>query len=99
LIAEGFFCSLGVFYGGLRISKLQFLIKKRYKKLFSCIFFLLFLVIKTQDPYPDMDSLEMVDPDPCPDPDSINPDPQLCLIVNSQPDEHMKVYFSRLYPN
>jgi hypothetical protein len=26
--AEGFSCSLGVLYGGLRISKLQFLIKK-----------------------------------------------------------------------
>jgi hypothetical protein len=28
LRAEGFSCSLGVLYGGLRISKLQFLIKK-----------------------------------------------------------------------
>jgi hypothetical protein len=27
LRAEGFFCSLGVLYGGLGISKLQFLIK------------------------------------------------------------------------
>ncbi len=28
LSAEGFSCSLGVFYGGLGISKLQFLMKK-----------------------------------------------------------------------
>jgi hypothetical protein len=28
LRAEGFYCSLGVLYGGLGISKLQFLIKK-----------------------------------------------------------------------
>jgi hypothetical protein len=28
LRAEGFSCSLGVLYGGLEISKLQFLIKK-----------------------------------------------------------------------
>jgi hypothetical protein len=27
---------------------------------------------------PDLDSLEMLDPDPYPDPDSMNPDPQLC---------------------
>jgi hypothetical protein len=41
------------------------------------------LVIKTLDPYPDPDSLEMLDPDPDsfemldPDPDSMNPDLQL----------------------
>jgi hypothetical protein len=29
LRAEGFSCSMDVLYGGLRISKLQFLIKKR----------------------------------------------------------------------
>ncbi len=28
LRSEGFYCSLGVLYGGLGISKLQFLIKK-----------------------------------------------------------------------
>jgi hypothetical protein len=39
---EGFSCSLG-------ISKLQFLIKKRYK-LISVVIFLQFLVIKTLDP-------------------------------------------------
>ncbi len=49
LLAEGFSCSLNVLYGGLRISKLQFLIKKR---LFSYIFF----------QFPDL--LELLDPDP-----------------------------------
>ncbi len=36
--AEGFFCSLGVLYGGLWISKLQFLIKKIKIKSSSCKF-------------------------------------------------------------
>ncbi len=67
--AEGFSCSLDVLYGGLGISKLQFLIKKRYKTNFQLYIFLLqFLVIKTLDPYPDPDSLEMLDLDPYPDP-------------------------------
>jgi hypothetical protein len=39
-----------------------------------------FLFIKTLDPYPDPDSLEMLDPDQgpdqYPDPHSMNPDPQ-----------------------
>ncbi len=69
--AEGFFCSLDVPYGGLGISKLQFFILKKYIKNFRCIFFK-FLVIKTQDPEPDL--LEMIDLDP--DPDSMNPDIQ-----------------------
>jgi hypothetical protein len=30
----------------------------------------------------DPDSLEMLDPDPYPDPDSMNPDPELCLVEN-----------------
>ncbi len=69
--AEGFSCSLDVVYGGLGISKLPFLIKKEKK--ISDVFFLQFLVIKTLDP----DSLEMLDPDPYPNPDSMNPpDPQ-----------------------
>ncbi len=38
LRAEGFSCGLDVLYGGLGISKLQFLIKKRYKKMSACIF-------------------------------------------------------------
>jgi hypothetical protein len=50
---------LNILYGGLGISKLQFLIKKIKT----------FLVIKTLDPDPD--SLEM--PDPYPDLDSFNP--------------------------
>ena len=37
--AEGFSCSLEVFYEGLGISKLQFMIKNRYEKIFSCILF------------------------------------------------------------
>ncbi len=50
--------------------------------MFSCIFFLQFLVIKTLDPDPD--SLEMLDPDPYPDPVSMNPDPQLWLLPYEQ---------------
>ncbi len=42
LRAEGFFCSVGVLYGGLGISKLQFLIKKIKIKISSCNFFLNF---------------------------------------------------------
>ncbi len=60
--AEGFSCSLDVLYGGPGKSKLQFLIKKE-KKL-SAVFFILVLAIKTLDPEPEPDSLEMLDPDP-----------------------------------
>ncbi len=42
LRAEGFFCSLGVLYGGLGISKLQFLIKKIKIKVSSCNLFSIF---------------------------------------------------------
>ncbi len=73
LRAEGFSCSLDVFYEGLGISKLQFLKKKSNNK-FSAVFFQ-FLVIKTLDLDPDLDSLEMLGPDP----DSMNPDSQHCL--------------------
>jgi hypothetical protein len=45
LRAEGFSCSLGVLYGGLGISKLQFLIKKIEIK-FPAISFFQFLFIK-----------------------------------------------------
>ncbi len=38
------------------------------------LLYLRYLVIKTLDPYPDQDSLEMMDPDPYPD--SMNPDLQ-----------------------
>jgi hypothetical protein len=40
LRAEGFSCSLGVLYGGLGISKLQFLIKKIEIKFPAINFFL-----------------------------------------------------------
>ncbi len=76
--AEGFSCSLDVLYGGLSISKLQFLIKKR-KKSFSCICFIFWF--SKPRPYPDPDSLEMLDPDP----DSMNPDPQHCVAPLSSP--------------
>jgi hypothetical protein len=39
LRAEGFSCSLGVLYGGLEISKLQFLIKNIEIKYSALIFF------------------------------------------------------------
>jgi hypothetical protein len=39
LRAEGFFCSLGVLYGGLGIGKLQFLIKKIKIKFLVTSFF------------------------------------------------------------
>jgi hypothetical protein len=64
----------GVSYS-LDTSKLQFLM--RYIKKFLCFFLLQFSVIKTLDPYPDPDSLEMLDPDP----DSMNPDPHLCFFA------------------
>jgi hypothetical protein len=67
LRAEGFSCSLGVLYGGLGISKLQFLIKKIEIK-FPAINFFPFLVIKPwiriRDPDPQLE--EMLDPDPDP---------------------------------
>ncbi len=69
---EGFSCSLDALYEGVGISKLQFLIKKRYK-----IFFSFFSSISGhQNPGSGLDpySLEMLDPDPYAD--SVNPDPQ-----------------------
>jgi hypothetical protein len=69
-MAEGFSCSLGVLYGGLRINtKLQFLIKK-IKFKFPVQNFFQFSVIK---PWiriwnPDPQSEKMLDPDPYPDP-------------------------------
>jgi hypothetical protein len=58
-MAEGLPCNLD-------ISKLQFLIKKRFKTFSAILFFFSFWSSKTLDP----DSLEMLDSDP-------NPDPQL----------------------
>jgi hypothetical protein len=46
--------SLEVLYGGRGISKLQFLIKKRFYELFCYNFFLQFLVIKTLIPDPQL---------------------------------------------
>jgi hypothetical protein len=42
LRTEGFFYNLDILYGGLGIDKLQFLIKKKIKKIFSCNFFSIF---------------------------------------------------------
>ncbi len=55
LRAEGFSCSLGVLYGGLGISKLQFLIKKREIK-FPAIIFFSILGHQTLDPDPESGS-------------------------------------------
>jgi hypothetical protein len=55
LRAEGFSCSLGVLYGGLGISKLQFLIKKIKNLLSSCKFFSI-LGHQTLDPDPESGS-------------------------------------------
>ncbi len=56
-------------------SKLQFLVNKdKQKKIL-----LKFLVIKTLDP----DSLEMLDTDKYPDLDSLNTDPQICIIFQN----------------
>jgi hypothetical protein len=61
LRAEGFSCSLGVLYGGLGISKLQFLIKKIEIK-FPFKFFFSILGHQTLDPDPQLE--KMLDPDP-----------------------------------
>jgi hypothetical protein len=63
LRAEGSSCSLCVLYGGLGITKLQFFIKKYPIKFFP--------IFGHQNLDPDSD--------PYPDPNSLNPDPQLCL--------------------
>jgi hypothetical protein len=65
LRGEGFSCSLGVLYGGLGISKLQFLIKKIEIKLPAKIFFSI-LGHQTLDPDPDPKLEKMLDPDPDP---------------------------------
>jgi hypothetical protein len=75
-------------YGGLGISKSQFLIKQEHK--ISAVFFF----FKTLDPYPepdpyaDPDSLEMLDPDP----DSLKPCPQHS-ISQPQPNQEQKRRF------
>jgi hypothetical protein len=55
LRAEGFSCSLGVLYGGLGISKLQFFIKKIESK-FPAINFFSILGHQTLDPDPESGS-------------------------------------------
>ncbi len=65
LRAEGFSCSLGVLYGGLGISKLQFLIRKIEIK-FPAVNFFTILGHQTLDPDPKLE--KMLDPDPYPDP-------------------------------
>ncbi len=76
--AEGFSCSFGVLYGGLGISKMQFLIKKIKIKFLVVIFFSI-LGHQTLDPdpgsgsgirirNPDPQLEKMLDPDPYPDP-------------------------------
>jgi hypothetical protein len=73
LRAEGFSCSLGILYGGLGISKLQFLIKKMEIK-FPAINFFQYRSsnprsgsgIGIRDPDPQLE--KMLDLDPYPDP-------------------------------
>ncbi len=43
---EGFFYNLDILYGGLGVGKLQFLIKKKFKKICSCNFFFNFWSLK-----------------------------------------------------
>jgi hypothetical protein len=58
--------------------------KKKEKIIFSCVFFLTFLAIKTLVP----DSLEILDPDPYPVPKSMNPNPKHWIeIVKTYPRE------------
>ncbi len=60
LRAQGFSCGLGVLYGGLGISKLQFLIKKIKIKFPAIIFF----NFRSSNPDPDPQLEKMLDPDP-----------------------------------
>jgi hypothetical protein len=66
---------LDVLYRGLGISKLEFFIKKILKRNFALFLssLLVFLSSKTCSGLDlDLDSLEMLHPDPYPDPNSIN---------------------------
>ncbi len=96
--AESFSCSLGdgVLYGGIGISKLQFLIKKIKNKISICKFFSI-LDHQTLDPDPGSGSgIRNLDPGsgsgiPNPDPESgsgiriQNPDPQLEKMLDPDP--------------
>jgi hypothetical protein len=70
-MAEGFSCSLGVLYGGLGISKLQFWINK-IKNILPAVNFFNFRSlnpgsgIRIRNPDPQLE--KMLDPDPYPDP-------------------------------
>jgi hypothetical protein len=69
LRAEGFSSSLGVLYGDLKISKLQFLIKKIKIKFLVVNFFSnpgYESGIRIRDPDPQLEKI--LDPDPYPDP-------------------------------
>ncbi len=69
LRTEGFSCSLGVLYGGLGISKLQFFIKKIKIKFPAVNFSQVWVIkpwIRIRDPDPQLE--KMLDPDPYPDP-------------------------------
>ncbi len=63
LRAEGFSCNLDVLYRGLGLSIVNRNFWSNKYKFFSALFFQ-YLVIKTLDPYPDPDSLELLNPDP-----------------------------------
>ncbi len=80
-VLDGLFCELeasavtwtmDILYGGLGISKLQFLIKKKFNFFFQLFFFFQFLVIKALDPDPIRIRIRIglhPDPlDPYPDP-------------------------------
>ncbi len=70
LRAEGFFYNLDILYGGLGIGKLQFLIKKKAKKIFSCKIFSNFWTLK---PWIRIGlQHQTLDPDP----EKMNTDPQ-----------------------
>ncbi len=81
------------FYGGLRISKLQFLIHK-IQKSFTAVKFFQFLVITTMD--------SELDPDPQlgkvldPDPHLINADPQPSLKLPTS--KSVRVFCAKPYP-
>jgi hypothetical protein len=73
LRTEGFSCSLGILYRGLRISKLQFLIKK----------FIFSSKIQFLDPDPQLE--KMLDPDPhyqCGSETLVNLIPYLHILLN-----------------
>ncbi len=74
--AEGFFYNLDILYGGLGIDKLQFLIKKKYRKFFSAVIFFQFLVIKALDPDWIRIRIGLQPQTPDPDPEKMNTDPQ-----------------------